>query len=139
MRTRRVATRELLAEASAGALFLACAGTLAVVAGQLEATPGALAALLVALLAIVSRVKFPIGVGFVVPTPLVLVPMLLLLPPAAVPLLVAAGLVLGSTCSWLRHRAHPERTSVFEIRQTLSCGDEIVRPQVSCSHIPPVS
>src|SRR6187551_2674650 len=85
VRTRRVATRELLAEASAGALFLACAGTLAVLAGQLDATPPALAALLVALLAIVSRVKFPIGVGFVVPTPLVLVPMLLLLPPATVP------------------------------------------------------
>ena len=50
---------------------------------------------LVALYTLVSRVEFPVGAGYVVPTQLVLVPMLVLLPPATVPLLVAAGLVLA--------------------------------------------
>ena len=49
-----------------------------------------LAALLVALYALASRtIKFPIGAGYVVPSYLVLVPMLLLLPPGMVPLLAA--------------------------------------------------
>ena len=43
-----------------------------------------------------ALIKFPIGAGYVVPSYLVLVPMLLLLPPATVPLLTAAGLVLGT-------------------------------------------
>ena len=52
----------------------------------------ATAVVLVALYALVSRVEFPVGAGYVVPSQLVLVPMLVLLPPATVPLLVAAGL-----------------------------------------------
>src|SRR5260370_4687135 len=39
---------------------------------------------------------FPIGAGYVVPSYLVLVPMLLLLPPGMVPALAAAGLLLGT-------------------------------------------
>ena len=55
-----------------------------------------LAATLVLLYAVTSRViKFPIGAGYVVPSWLILVPMLLLEPPALVPLLAAAGLMLG--------------------------------------------
>ena len=53
------------------------------------------------LYAIVSRIEFPIGAGYVVPSYLVLVPMLVLLPPGLVPLLVAAGLMLGALGQWV--------------------------------------
>ncbi len=108
LRARRAARRELVAESAAAALFLACAAALAAAGGAGSVQP-AVAALLVGLYAVVSRVKFPIGAGSVVPSQLVLVPMLLVLPPAAVPLLVAAGLFAGAAGGWLRQRAQPER------------------------------
>ena len=54
-------------------------------------------------------VQFPIGAGYVVPSYMVLVPMLLLLPPGIVPLLTAAGLVLGSFGQAAVTRTAPER------------------------------
>jgi diguanylate cyclase (GGDEF)-like protein len=96
-RSRRSNRRELAVEATAGALFLGSATALALLAPAARPLDVPFALLLVALYAVVSRMgKFPLGAGFVVPSYLVLVPMLLLLPPGAVPLLVAAGLVLGS-------------------------------------------
>ena len=87
-RSRSVSRRELVAEGAAGLLFLACAVPLAVTAvGGHSADPW-LAGLLVALYALVSRIEFPIGAGYVVPSYLVLVPMLVLLPPG-----------LGARCS----------------------------------------
>src|SRR6188768_3845821 len=43
-----------------------------------------------------ARVEFEVNAGAAVPTQLVFVPMLLVLPPAFVPLAVAAGLVLSN-------------------------------------------
>ena len=54
-------------------------------------------------------IKFPIGAGYVVPSYLVLVPMLLLLPPGIVPLLTATGLVLGTLVQVAAKRVGPER------------------------------
>ncbi len=108
-RSRRAGKRELIAEVGAAMLFLAVAVPLALPALADDRVRVALALLLVGLYAVVSRaVKFPIGVGYVVPSYLVLVPMLLLLPPTAVPLLAAAGLVLGTTGRWAARRARPE-------------------------------
>ncbi len=105
-RSRAASRRELIVEAGAAVLFLAVALPLAVPAvagGQLR--PG-LALFLVGLYAVVSRaVKFPIGAGYVVPSYLVLVPMLLMLPPTTVPVLAAAGLVLGTLGRWIVRRA----------------------------------
>jgi HD-GYP domain-containing protein (c-di-GMP phosphodiesterase class II) len=50
--------------------------------------------LFVGLYALVSRVEFAIGGGYAIPTQLVLVPMLFILPTGLVPLAVAGGLVL---------------------------------------------
>jgi HD-GYP domain-containing protein (c-di-GMP phosphodiesterase class II) len=50
--------------------------------------------LFVGLYALVSRVEFEIGGGYAIPTQLVLVPMLFILPTGLVPLAVAGGLVL---------------------------------------------
>jgi diguanylate cyclase (GGDEF)-like protein len=65
---------------------------------------------LVLLYAIASRlIMFPIGAGYVVPSYLVLVPMLLLLPPGLVPLLSAAGLLLGTLVQVAAGRAEPKK------------------------------
>ena len=62
-----------------------------------------------ALYAVFSRIRFPVGAGYVFPTQLILFPMLLLLPPAAVPPLVAAGLLIAAAAGWARTRVQPER------------------------------
>jgi hypothetical protein len=73
--------------------FLVAAVTLAVVAPADRAFDPVLAATLVAAYAIVGRVEFAAGAGTVVPTQVVFVPMLLLLPVPLVPLAVATALV----------------------------------------------
>ncbi len=65
----------------------------------------AVALALVACHAAASRVRLYVGAGYAMPTQLVLVPMLFLLPASSVPLWVACGLVLAG----LGRRAHPER------------------------------
>jgi diguanylate cyclase (GGDEF)-like protein len=69
----------------------------------------------VGMYALASRmIKFPIGAGYVVPSYLVLVPMLLLEPPALAPLLTALGLVVGTLGQVVVKRADLERV-VFSI------------------------
>ena len=108
-RGERASRRELTAELAAGALFLAAAGALLALPGATAGFSPAVAALLVAMYALVARVEFPVGAGHVVPTQLVLVPMLVLLPPATVPLLAVAGLMLGALWDWARGASRPER------------------------------
>jgi diguanylate cyclase (GGDEF)-like protein len=96
-RSRVADARELSVEAVGAALFLCFAAPLAASGFSDHPVKPLLAVALVALYAIASRlIKFPIGAGYVVPTYLVLVPMLLLLPPGVVPLLTAAGLLAGT-------------------------------------------
>ena len=96
-RKQRASRREVLVEAVAAALFLSVATPLAAPDLAGHGLNVVLAGMLVALYALVAgSVRFPIGAGYVVPTYVMLVPMLLLLPPATVPLFVAAGLVLAS-------------------------------------------
>src|SRR5438128_10981515 len=110
MRSNRAAPRELMVEALAAALFLGCAVPLALAADEAHSLNLALAGVLVVLYALASRIiKFPIGAGYVVPSYLVLVPMLLLLPPGLVPLLTAGGLLLGTLIKSLARRAERER------------------------------
>jgi diguanylate cyclase (GGDEF)-like protein len=71
------------------------------------------ATLLVLALALVSRIEFEIGTGSVVPTQVVLVPMLLLLPAPVVPLCVAAGYVLGGVVDSTQGRRHLQRLAVL--------------------------
>jgi diguanylate cyclase (GGDEF)-like protein len=109
-RSRRVSLREIGGESLAAILFLACAIPLARSAVGAHHVDVVLACVLVVLYALASRmIKFPIGAGYVVPSYLVLVPMLLLLPPGLVPLLTAAGLVLGTIGQVAVTRVGPER------------------------------
>jgi hypothetical protein len=70
----------------------------------------------------VRTTKFPIGAGYVVPSYLVLVPMLLLLllPPSTVPLSTAAGLLTGFWCALGRGPREAPRAAVCGPRR-LAC------------------
>jgi putative nucleotidyltransferase with HDIG domain len=65
--------------------------------------------LLVLAYAVAARVEFEVGPGFAVPTQIVFVPMLFLLPPGVVPLCVALGFVLCAAVDVVRGRIHGER------------------------------
>ncbi len=86
------------------------------------------AALVLAVLtyALVSRVRFEVGNAFVMPTELVLVPMLLTLPPRAVPLLVAAGLVSGQAWEVVRGRLTLDKLPLSIMDASHSLGPAIV-------------
>ena len=101
--------RERATEAVSAAAFLATAVAMAVLLPAERAFDAPLAVALVAAYALLARVRFPIGYGFTIPTQIVLVPMLFLVPLGSVPLLVAAGMVLGSLPEYLCHDRHPSR------------------------------
>src|SRR5215210_1845151 len=82
----RLGRRERLTATLLAGGFLAAAAAMAAALPWNTPFDAATAALLVPALALVSRIEFEIGTGSVVPTQLVLVPMLLLLPAPVVPL-----------------------------------------------------
>jgi diguanylate cyclase (GGDEF)-like protein len=105
----RASRRELIVEVGAGALFVAASAGLLVAAGTARPLEPAVVGLLVALYVLVARVEFPVGTGHVLPTQLVLVPMLVLLPPAVVPGAVAVGLVAATAIDWALRRVPARR------------------------------
>ena len=140
-RSRGVDRRELLTELVAGLLFGLGAVALLLVPGALSGFDVATAVVLVALYTLVSRVEFPVGAGYVFPSQLVLVPMLMLLPPATVPLLVAAGLVLARATDLVRRRGSALRL-LFAIPDAWhALGPALVlviagAPQLGLSNLP---
>ena len=101
--------RGLVVEALAAAAFLVLAlAVLALVDGQARIPPAESAALVLAYAA-ATQVRFELGSSFVVPTQLLLMPLLLLAPLDVVPLLVASGLLLGTLSGVLRGRLPPDR------------------------------
>jgi putative nucleotidyltransferase with HDIG domain len=59
--------------------------------------------------AVAKRIRFAVGAGHTVPTQLVFVPMLFLLPTPAVPMIVVAGIVLGNVPDYITRRTHLDR------------------------------
>ncbi len=108
----RLASRERLLHAAFSASFLLAAGLLAVAAPATRSLDPLLALLLVLAYAAVARVEFAAGAGIVVPTQLVFVPMLLLLPTPLVPLLLAAAYVLSDAAAALRDRMDAGRAVI---------------------------
>jgi HD-GYP domain-containing protein (c-di-GMP phosphodiesterase class II) len=104
---RHLPRREAVIAWSTGALFLAVAIPLAILGGSRPA----LVPLVLALGAYVaaSRVQFEFAAGWAMPTQLVFVPMLFMLPPAIVPLCVAAAMVIGQIPDLIRRGVHPDR------------------------------
>jgi diguanylate cyclase (GGDEF)-like protein len=112
-RGQRASRRELILETSAAALFLGVAGPLAASALGSHQVDFGLAVMLVGLYALVAgSIRFPIGAGYVVPSYVMLVPMLLLLPPLTVPLFSAVGLVIASAVRWASKRGSAEHVLV---------------------------
>jgi hypothetical protein len=104
--------REIAIELLLSALLIAVVAAMALGLGASAPLDVTLAAWLVVLLAAVLQIDFDVGEGRTRPVQLVLVPMLLLLPPALVPLLVVAP-----TCS----RASPRSWSAAS-RSSASCS-----------------
>ncbi len=100
--------RDARVGAALAVVFGAVATAMAVFLSHSE-LPVLTAVTLVIAYAVASSVAFDISAGYTVPTQLVFVPMLFLLPIGLVPLFVLAGFVLGSLPTILTRRLHPTR------------------------------
>ena len=100
--------RELAAIAIVGIPFLVVAGVLAAtnVDGDVDTLD---VVLFVVAAAVMGHLEFETGAGSLVPTQLIFVPMLFVLPPAVVPLVVVAGLALADVPDVIAGRLHPQR------------------------------
>jgi diguanylate cyclase (GGDEF)-like protein len=122
---RPPAGRERTANLVDGTLVLGAALLLAVLApGPGTWSPVVLG--FVVAYAVAARVEFEIHVGAAVPTQLVFVPMLFVLPPSTLPLAVAAGLVLSNAPSYLAGTAHPERALAVATSAAYAFGPALV-------------
>ena len=102
-----LSARELRIDAALGATLMLGVAALALVAPSQRGLSLLGTVALVAALALTQRIQFDAGTGYTVPSQLVFVPMLVLAPPALVPLLVAAGFLVGRLPSYLRGDVHP--------------------------------
>jgi HD-GYP domain-containing protein (c-di-GMP phosphodiesterase class II) len=105
----RMARREHIAEVGLALVALGGAVSLFVAGPRQRPLEVGVALALSVGFAISRRIRFHDGAGYTVPTQLMLVPMLLLLPPSTVPLLVAAALTLGNVDRYVRRQVHPQR------------------------------
>ena len=76
--------------------------------------------------ALASRIDFEIGTGSAVPTQLVLIPMLALLPVPDVPLCVMAGLLLGGLPDYARGRVAADRSVLRLVNSWHAVGPALV-------------
>jgi diguanylate cyclase (GGDEF)-like protein len=125
VRTRLHGRERTVTFALAAGFLVAASACAALVSSPTDFSPW-VAVLTLALYAPVSQIEFEIGPGTVVPTELVLVPMLFVLPPQWVPLLVAGGLVLGGILERLRSRRHGARLTVLLCSAWHSVGPALV-------------
>ena len=129
MRSARLAGltgRERLAVVLLGGGFLAAAILLASVVSTDRSPSWVAVAALVLAYGLVSRIEFELGSGSLVPTQLLLVPMLFVLPLGLVPFAVAAAYVSGSVVDAARGRIHPERISIRLVDSWHAVGPVLV-------------
>jgi HD-GYP domain-containing protein (c-di-GMP phosphodiesterase class II) len=108
-RPRALLNRERRVELAVAVAFLATAIPMATLLAPQRSLNPELAVALVLVYALVARVEFQTGPGWALPTQLVFVPMLFLLPTPAVPLFVAAGLLLARVPDYLSGAVRPDR------------------------------
>ncbi len=104
-----LAGRERISEAGFGCALVVASLLLHLLGPESDRPLGLSAIALVVVYALASRVHFSVGAGNTSAEQLALVPMLLLLPPALVPLLVAGSLALRRVPEYARGEAHPDR------------------------------
>jgi putative nucleotidyltransferase with HDIG domain len=109
-RPKSLAVRERLSAFALGGGFLAAAlATLALFQGS-ERSPDALVVvLLIVAYGAAFRLDFEVATGYAVPTQLVLVPMLFIVPLAWVPSMAAGGILVGGAIDYARGAIHVER------------------------------
>jgi HD-GYP domain-containing protein (c-di-GMP phosphodiesterase class II) len=100
---------EYRAELAVGIPFLIAAVALVLLGHSGRSLQLGPAVVLVLAYGALSRVRFHAGAGHTVPTQLVFVPMLFILPTQLVPLLVLAGMVVGNVPDYVRGALHPGR------------------------------
>jgi HD-GYP domain-containing protein (c-di-GMP phosphodiesterase class II) len=123
---RHLGDRDRLASLALGSAFLATAVLLVLLTGSDRSVGAWTVALFVACYAVASRIDFEIGTGSTVPTQLVLVPMLALLPVQYVPLCVLAGLLLGGLPEYIRGRVPVDRSLLRFVNSWHAVGPALV-------------
>jgi len=137
----RLADRDRLASLVLAGGFVAASVALAVLAGSARDSGVAGFVAFIVSYAVASRIDFEIGTGSAVPTQLVLVPMLALLPVQYVPLCVLAGLLLGGVPEYVRGRVPLERSLLRFVNSWHAVGPALVlvlagQPQPTSRHLP---
>lgn len=125
-RLRSLATRDRAALFVSLGAFLATAVSLAVFLSSHRSPSLLTLGLLVGAYALAFRLDFEVGTGSAVPTQLILVPMLFVLPVGWVPLAVAAGIVAGSLIDHLRGSLHLERVFLRLVNSWHAVGPALV-------------
>jgi HD-GYP domain-containing protein (c-di-GMP phosphodiesterase class II) len=118
--------RDRLASLLLGGTFLATAVALALLVGSSRSVEGWTLVLFVCSYALASSIDFEIGTGYAVPTQLVLVPMLVLLPVTYVPLCVLGGLLLGGLPDYVRGRVPVDRSLLRFVNSWHAVGPALV-------------
>jgi diguanylate cyclase (GGDEF)-like protein len=121
-RPRRLTPRERRVEAILAVGFVAVAAAMALGISSDRTLDVPVAAGLIVSLALASRVRLYMGAGYAMPTQLVLVPMLYLLPATDVPACVALGLLAGAAVG----RPHPERLLTAVVDAWHAVGPSLV-------------
>jgi HD-GYP domain-containing protein (c-di-GMP phosphodiesterase class II) len=104
-----LSVRELRTDGVLGVLLLLAVAALALLAPSERALSPVGAIALVAAFVLTQRVQFDVGPGYTTPSQLVFMPMLVLAPPALVPLLVAASFLVDRLPRYVRGAVHPTR------------------------------
>ena len=109
-----------------GGSFLAAGVPLALLLPSDRSPSAALVVVLVVCYAIAARVEFDIAAGTVVPTELLLVPMLFALPVGMVPLAVAAAMILSRLPDYLRGRVAVQQVGLRLVSSWHAIGPALV-------------
>jgi HD-GYP domain-containing protein (c-di-GMP phosphodiesterase class II) len=111
-RSARLRTRELWANVFPGLGFLVAATAFATFYDAVRDVSALTLAALVVAYALSYRIEFEVGSGLAVPTQLVFVPMLFVLPLDVVPFAVATGIMLANVAEIAEGKIHAERVFV---------------------------
>ena len=103
-----LSSRERLVEALFAVVAIGVAASMAMLHSARSLSPASAVLLLLAY-AGAKRIKFAVGAGYTIPTQVVFVPMLLLLPTPMVPLFVIAGILLGNLPDYATRKVHLDR------------------------------
>src|SRR6478752_7763162 len=118
--------RSLYAGLFFASAFLATAGALAFLLSS-SRSPGLVTVVgLILAYAAASHARFEVGTGLSLPTALVFVPMLFLLPLGYVPLAICAGLLVGAATDLLRRGLPLEKVLLVPLNSWYSIGPVIV-------------